>query len=133
MVDPTRPNKERYRRYLKAIVGPYAPHAAIGQTLEIVPISPLGIGAARIDVKLLFEGQPLPGAVMFAEHRDGARLDREGLTTAEDGTTTFSLAQPGRWLIRTVHMRKCATDCGPAEWESHWAALTFDVPGPEKR
>lgn len=123
-VDFGKPARERYRRYLKAIIDAPLVHAPLGQRLEIVPLSePDG----ELELRVLFDGAPLSGAVVFAETHTSEPQRR---TTNTDGTARFTVARAGFWLVRLVHMKRCTKDCGPAEWESHWAALTFRTKEP---
>jgi hypothetical protein len=45
--------------------------------------------------------------------------------TGVNGVATFKIDKPGLWIVRLVTMRRCAKDCGEADWESLWGALTF--------
>ena len=134
-----RPAGKVIRGYLKTLVQAGIPTAAsantlykrrIGQRLEILlendpgRIEPNG----KLAVKVLFEGNPLAGAKVFACRRAGE--DRPSYVvsavTSAKGLAEFKLDQPGLWLVRTVHMR--AANGGPraeAQWESFWAAYTF--------
>lgn len=46
--------------------------------------------------------------------------------TDDDGHIVLPLLSAGKWSIRKVHMEECA-DKDVADWESHWASLTFDL------
>jgi hypothetical protein len=38
-----------------------------------------------------------------------------------------TLDHSGEWLIRLVHMRRCAADCAEIDWESFWGAYSFGM------
>ncbi len=133
--------RESYSRYLKALVQPGNPTAAtpntlykrrIGQRLEVLLENDPGRidPADKLTVKVLFEGNPLAGAKVFACHRMGEDQPPTVVSavTSAKGLAEFKLDQPGLWLVRTVYMR--ATNSGPrteAQWESFWAAYTFSA------
>jgi uncharacterized GH25 family protein len=127
--------RERYSRCLKCLLQCGDANddtfgQRLGQQLEIVPSSnPSRLKAGdSLTVQVLFEGKPLPGTRLFAYHRVEGKGQGQALTTAKDGRATFQLERAGPWLVRLVHMRRCA-DAGEADWESYWAALTFGIPG----
>ncbi len=129
-VDFTRPGRERYARYLKAIVdGRDAAmvRAVRGQRLEITPLGAIPAAGASLSFRVVLDGKPLAGAVVFAEHRDAGGLTRQRMETGADGVVTAKLSKAGRWLVRLVHMQRCARACGEIEWESAWGAVTFEV------
>ena len=80
------PGRERYRRYVKTLLAvqgaqaeenPDAVHAqTLGQRLELVPVkNPLAMmpGEALV-VQVLFEGQPLQGALLKAWHKSSGQV-----------------------------------------------------------
>ncbi len=122
--------RERYTRYLKSLIGDGAGlHGReTGQTLEIVllddPIAaPLG---SAIRVRIRFEGQALGNAPLQAYRRDaGGGITAVTVRTDADGQATLKLDGSGLWLVRMMHLRPCAQECGEVQWESFWAAYTF--------
>ena len=131
------PGRERYTRYAKALLvcagakGKGKRNASlastpIGHRLEIIPdTDPLALeaGATEIDVHVLFEGQPLAGAVVCATpaaHRDTPVRK----ITHPDGRVRFTLDCTGPWMVSLVHMVECK-DCSDADWDSSWATLVF--------
>jgi hypothetical protein len=127
------PVRERVSRYAKAVLGVAAGHAIgllarpLGHRLEIVPETDVGADPhddGDLVVRVLFEGVPLEGAVIFAAPFAGPedRLQR-GLTDAE-GRCRFALDVPGPWMISLVHMVECH-DCADADWDSSWATFVF--------
>jgi len=125
------PGRERYSRCLKSVLargragGPVATRV-IGQALEIVPEQdPLTLAeGATLPVRVLFQGEPLPGAVVLAARRDddGEVSTLTGSTDAQ-GRVAFDLRGRGLWMVRLVHMT--GSDEVAADWRSWWASLTF--------
>ena len=129
-----RPGREKYSRCLKAIlqVGDApddTPTKPVGQVLEIVPeVNPYRLKAGdELPVRVLLDGKPLAGAAVTAHHRAGDALTTVSAVTSAEGKASFKLTKAGPWLVRLVHMRRCAADPA-ADWESYWAAVTFAVP-----
>ena len=138
---------EVYTRYLKALVPGADPLSTLpntlykrrmGQRLEILlQNNPGRLPANRkLTVKVLFDGEPLVGAKVFAYRHPatgtgattppvaGATLTA---VTSGQGLADFKLDQPGVWLVRLSHMR-----AGPdrktnpnGAWESFWGAYSF--------
>ncbi len=131
-----RPGRERYQRHNKSAlhaggVADATFTARTGQRLELVPLEDAAAFApgrtARI--ALLLDGRPLPGAKVRAWHRAGAKLTTLDARTAADGMAEFVLPHAGEWMISAVHMARRDGDAD-ADWESHWANLTFAVAAP---
>jgi uncharacterized GH25 family protein len=127
------PGREKYSRYLKCLLQAGATADDTWKKtgnlrLEIIPLSnpPLLKPGDRLKVRILFEGKALPAARVFADHRSGAKVQTQALTTAKDGTAEIVIAESGPWLVRLVHMQRCGND-PKADWESFWGALTFGV------
>lgn len=161
--------REVYTRYLKALVPGQDSSSSlpntfykrrVGQRLEILlQNNPGRLQANRkLTVKVLFEGEPLPGAKVFAYRREasgavvpgaagaagaaganggqGASAAGTMLTavTSADGLADFKLEQNGEWLVRLVHItsgneRKVGAN---GAWESFWGSYSFvvkDAPG----
>jgi uncharacterized GH25 family protein len=118
-------SKEIFSRCAKALLvtagaQPRGFDRPIGLRLEIVPESD-PINASTLRARLLYEGQPLEGALVIALHppaRFSARTDRQG-------RVTLPIDARGVWLIKAVHMIPAATESG-AQWESLWASFTFE-------
>ena len=49
--------------------------------------------------------------------------------TDAQGRARLRLDRPGVWLVKAVHMIPAPAGAG-ADWESFWASLTFERPGP---
>lgn len=84
----------------------------------------------RLPLRVLFRGKPLSGALVSGVYASSVgRPDEFPVSARTDaqGRVTISLAFPGPWLIRMVHMVRL--DGAPdADWESFWGSLTFDLP-----
>ncbi len=85
----------------------------------------MGPGGA-LKVRLLFEGKPLPNTALFALRKIGDKVTEQRLMTAADGTAEVRLTDKGTWMLRLVHMRRCAGRAD-ADWESFWTSLTFEL------
>jgi uncharacterized GH25 family protein len=119
------PSKEIFSRCAKALLvtagaQPRGFDRPIGLRLEIVTESD-PINASTLRARLLYEGQPLEGALVIALHppeRFSARTDGQG-------RVTLPIDVPGVWLIKAVHMIPAPPESG-AQWESLWASFTFE-------
>ena len=75
--------------------------------------------------RLLHGGEPLAGARVAAV--SGRRpAERVAARTDAAGRVRLPIAEPGPWLVTSVHMVPAAAGSG-ADWESLWASLTFEV------
>ena len=132
--DSQKASKEIYSRCAKAVLdagggGTTGFGTVLGFRLELIPdtgpkkLTPAG-GALK--VRLLYEGKPLAGALVFALNRDEPEK-RLSARTDGAGRVRFDLPRAGVWLVKAVHMVPAPAESG-AEWESLWASLTFEVP-----
>jgi uncharacterized GH25 family protein len=124
--------RDAYSRHAKALirVGESQERLvdrAIGLKLELIA-EPERAGDER-SFRLLHEGKPLANALVTATLLGAAAGDLN-TRTDKHGRATFSLRTAGAWRIATVHMIK-ARDAVPADWESLWASLTFELSAPE--
>jgi hypothetical protein len=132
------PGRERYARSAKALLAvrpaggaapaPAAADRPLGLPLELVAQGdPTRLApGAELAVRLRFRGEPLAGALVVAlspppRVRQAARSDAAG-------RVRFRLDRAGPWLVKAVHMVPAAGGEPAADWESHWASLTFAVP-----
>jgi uncharacterized GH25 family protein len=127
------PGRERYQRCNKTLVlvggrSDTTWKIRTGQRLELVPLdNPASLAPGEsLRCLLLFNGTPLPGALLRAWHRAGEQLTVIDARTAADGTATFTLPLAGRWMLSTVHMIRTTAD-KDADWESFWGNLTFSL------
>ena len=93
---------------------------------------PHGSRARPLVVKVIFEGEPLPGARVFAYHRAASEPPSDALTatTSARGLAEFKVDRPGLWLVRLVHVQPAAArsqSAQPPAWESFWATYVFAV------
>ena len=80
----------------------------------------------ELEVKILFDGEPLQGKVVWALCGDGRRLVSESKAyTNQLGIARFKLEREGFWLIRLVHMLPCPEP--DVDWESYWGSYSFNL------
>jgi hypothetical protein len=127
------PVRERFYRCAKALVlaGPAAGSAgdrAVGLPLELVAEqSPYALRpGAVLGVRLLYEGRPLEGALVVAMSRAAPSEAVRARSDAE-GRVRLTLGRPGAWLVKAVHAVP-AREGQPADYESFWASLVFELP-----
>jgi hypothetical protein len=75
--------------------------------------------------RLVYQGQPLKGALVTAIHRRTG--ERQSQRSDADGRVRLVLPRNGEWLIKSVHMIKAPASTN-ADWVSYWASLTFERP-----
>lgn len=129
--EQNREGRERYSRYLKSLLQVGERRDAIyqktlGQKLEIVPLeNPYSkkIGD-NLKFQIFFDGKPLADRSVYADNRGSAT---QKMTTDKNGKITVKIDKNGLWLVRLVNMQRCRQDCGEADWESFWGAITFGV------
>ena len=127
------PGREVFSRAAKALVAvgggrPATGHDhALGFTLELIPErSPYALRAGdELPVVLRYQGKPLAGALVMALHASGEKLAAIRSDTA--GRVRVPLPRTGVWLVKAVHMVPAPAGVD-ADWESIWAALTFELP-----
>ena len=101
--------------------------ARLGYILELMPeANPYGLDAgAELPLQLLHNGEPVADILVIAiPEQDPA--DQVSARTDADGRVTLTLARPGPWLIKAVHLIPLYDD-PDARWESYWASLTFEL------
>lgn len=128
-----RPGREVYSRGAKTLIavgdgGPNGPghDRVLGFPLEIVlETSPAALrGGEDLVVRVLFAGKPLADVeVVAVSAADPEHLRRR--RTDEEGRVRFPPAEPGAWLLTTIHMVPAPPDVD-ADWESFWASFTFE-------
>ncbi|MFN0135956.1 MAG: DUF4198 domain-containing protein [Phycisphaerae bacterium] len=125
--------REAYARSCKSLLlvggeGRDAKDRAHGLPLELVAEqNPYAMKPGdKLTVTLLLDGKPPEGALVVGMHRDA--LDKQpSARTDSAGKATLQLDHAGEWLVKAVYMKR-AKDGGNVEWESTWAALTFELP-----
>jgi uncharacterized GH25 family protein len=101
----------------------------LGFTLELVAErNPYMMAAGQeLPIRLTYEGRPLPGALVVAMNRDAS--SKVSTRSDKDGRVRLRLPRAGMWMIKAVHMIPAQPDA-QADWQSFWASLTFELPGP---
>ena len=120
---------DAFSRCAKSLVlaGPATPaqsDRALGFTLELVA-EKNPYASEDLPVRLLYQGRPMPGALVVAFNRRNP-AEKQSVRTDQQGRATFRIAQPGLWLVKAVHMIPAPKGAG-AEWASYWASLTFET------
>jgi uncharacterized GH25 family protein len=99
----------------------------VGLPLELIPeADPTALTTGGdLPLRLLYGGKPLAGArvaALHSRHREGTIAGR----TDASGRVRLRLPEGGFWLVKAVHMVPASPET-KAEWESFWAALTFEA------
>ena len=127
------PAREVYTRYIKALfhVGSGEDDMGYAQPLglraEIVPLDHPCAGG-KVRVRVLFAGRPaVDQTVLYGT--DGRHMRR--VRTNDRGVATLKIDRAGIWFVKTIDMRHHDPPISfgdrTAEWESHWAVITFEV------
>ncbi|MES2948114.1 MAG: DUF4198 domain-containing protein [Pseudomonadota bacterium] len=140
------PGRERYRRHVKALVAvdpepstnqtPDPTYATqTGQRLEILPLQdPLTQAPGDVlPLKIVFDKQPLAGALVKAWHKHKGQLLMIRATTSAQGLVAFDLPYAGDWMLSVVHMIPAVASGDEeegADWDSFWGNLSFHVAQP---
>jgi hypothetical protein len=129
------PGRERFSRHAKALLtGRHASEDVtrpFGLTYEIVPDADPTLRLRPLRGRVLYEGEPLSGALVVAMlQRDPSMR----LTARTDESGAFSLPLPcgGVWLVKSVHMVETpwlSSWLSGADSDSFWASLIFEAPG----
>ena len=135
------PVRERYARCSKIWLAGAKPDArrvfgSLGLTYELVPLSDPS-RSGPLQLRLVYKNSPLTGALVRAWRRPLAKgttpanpVERDSVAVAVEarsgpgGIVVLNLEGEGEWLVSSVHMVRCAQPRA-ADWESHWASLTF--------
>jgi uncharacterized GH25 family protein len=150
----TKPGREAYRRYAKALVlatrGTTAQtlesaadtvfRRVLGLPLELVPEqNPFRLRAgAALTVRVLRQGQPVPGALVQIWDASPVATAKNALApppahfttrTNAQGRVLLRLPGAGPYLLATVRIEPApAALASRADWFSSWATLTFGGP-----
>ncbi len=127
-----RPAKENYIRHAKLLVqsgqGFEVDNSLreIGYILEITPLqNPYKLRKGdKLDLKVLYRGQPAPDLLLIAFSKNQPKR-LQNIRTDSNGLATISLDEEGPWLAKAVKILRL--DNQKAEWQSHWASLTFSI------
>ncbi|HEY3057166.1 MAG TPA: DUF4198 domain-containing protein, partial [Thermoanaerobaculia bacterium] len=91
-----------------------------GTRLEIVPLVLPRIGEP-FRIKVIYDGKPLANARVTLFEKGSEKMVR----TASNGEASLILPAPGFVMVRTTRIERC--DRCAVDYQSDWAALTFDV------
>lgn len=124
--------KENYIRHAKALVQSGDQFdidqsaRVFGYTLEIVPQSNpyRKKPGASLAVQVLFRGVPAADILLHAIAKNDP-ADLQQIRTDRQGRATIKLDRAGPWLLKAVKIVRIKE--GKADWQSHWASLTFAV------
>lgn len=105
----------------------------LGFTLELVPHkNPYALASGgELPLSVLFRGKPMPGILVVAFNKSEPEKKVSARTDAR-GAVKLKFARPGFWLVKAVQMEAAPPGAG-VDWESWWASITFDLPGPAAR
>lgn len=133
-----KPGRELYSRRAKLLlqVGPVgaAPQpqvtAPVGLGLEIVPLrNPYAPGAARdLPVRVLYQGQPLAGALVKLNNLSADATPVEMRRTDRSGRAVFRLPRRGEWQFNVVWSVRLA-NVPAADYLTTFSSLTFGFSG----
>jgi uncharacterized GH25 family protein len=128
---------ERYSRVAKSIVlvgtrNGHVPDRVLqpfGLRLEIVPaVNPYATPRpARFPVRVLYDGRPLPGALIKLMSLDRQLAIEDQQRTSASGVATFAMPAGGNWLV-SVLWTKPLSNAEDADYETTFSSLTFGVP-----
>lgn len=126
--------RELYSRRAKTLVqvGPVAAGddgratAPLGLTLEIVPErNPYALRPGEpVPVRVLYEGRPLPGALVKLTDLNSDAKPLQTLRTDAKGRAVFTPGRAGAWLLNVVWTKPLSGD-PRADWETVFSSLTF--------
>ncbi|GIV37250.1 MAG: hypothetical protein KatS3mg032_1629 [Cyclobacteriaceae bacterium] len=126
------PAREYYQRNAKLLVQAGGKTADVyrkitGLPLEIIALqNPYTVKlTGEIKFRVLFEGKPLPYAMVKVWNRKDGRTFMQNLYTEKDGTVTTRLSNTGLWMVSCVKMVP-AREAG-ADWQSYWGSLVFGL------
>ncbi len=103
----------------------------VGQTLEVVPlVNPAGLKVGQdLPVLVLFEGKPLPKALVlatFAGFSGRKNTFAFAAKTDKQGKALVRLWHPGQWLVTAKHKTPFA-DKAKCDHHLYAASLTFEL------
>ncbi len=132
-----RDGSENYSRCAKAILqaGPVGAGSQaqvtrpIGLPLEIVPeISPYAEPRSpRLPVRVLYQGQPLAGALVKLTRLEDDAMPLETHLTDHTGRAIFSMPSSGSWLLNVIWTR-VQPSTAETDFETTFSSLSFGFP-----
>lgn len=131
---------ENYSRQAKSIVQVGRPDAVsqaqvttpVGMPLEIVPEqSPYAQSApSMLPVRVIYEGQPLAGALVKLTHLEDDAAPLEMHLTDRTGRASFSMPKGGTWLLNVIWTRPLPSS-RETDFETIFSSLSFGFPAPD--
>lgn len=128
--------REFYSRRAKALIQVGRPLPSdnalatrpVGMTLEIVPLrNPYALGGDhRLPVQILFEGRPLPGALVKLTLLESDAQPIKTVRSDARGRATFIIPQSGSWLVNVIWTK--AITNRDADFQTTFSSLTFGYP-----
>jgi len=126
----TKPGKERFYRYAKALLAGRTTAADVrkplGLAYEIVPDDDPTTQLMPFHGHILYDGKPLARALVEALLHGEPSIRLKAYSDAQ-GAFSFELPRTGVWLIKSVHMVR-ASYFSNEDWDSRWASLVFETP-----
>ena len=132
--------REVYSRRAKALVQvgpvsgaqPQVTHA-VGLTLEIVPLrNPYALALGELlPVEILYQGKPLPGALVKLNNLDFDARPIEVHLTDASGRTAFDPPRRGKWQLNVIWTKPLIGN-PKADFETVFSSLTFGFPTPPR-
>ncbi len=124
--------KENYIRHAKVLVqsgkGFEVDNSLreIGYILEITPLkNPYKLRKGdKLTLQVKYRGLPAPDLLLIA-FSEGKPDNLQNIRTDAQGLATITLDNDGPWLTKAVKMLRL--DHQKADWQSHWASLTFSI------
>lgn len=123
---------EGYSRNSKALVqiGPVKEgqnDEFTGMPYELIAMANPYAGQDTLQVKLLWQGDPVPDAQVAIFYRSADGVVSRSLTRTEDtGVATIPTANAGFYMLSSVWLDEREAESGEV-WHSTWAALSFGV------
>jgi uncharacterized GH25 family protein len=127
-----RPSKENYTRFTKLLLqtgektdDTYKKN--VGFRVEIIPQSnPYTLKTGDyLQCLVLFQGKPLPHALVKVWSRLKNTTFLQNIYTANDGTIKFPISTKGAWMVSTVKM--ISNDLPTSQYHSLWGSLVFGI------
>jgi uncharacterized GH25 family protein len=131
---------EIYSRHAKALLRVSASDSDVGSSewvtrpvglpLEIVPeVNPYAVpGPAALPVRVLYQGRPLPGALVKLTELEHDAEPFETHRTDVGGRATFSLPNQGTWLLNVIWTRPLPKT-EETDFETVFSSLSFGFSG----
>lgn len=123
--------RQMFVRFAKSLVSVGVTKApardrAFGFRLELIAErDPYGLlPGTELPLRLLYEGRGLAGSLVTAISKDVPEEKVKARTDAS-GRVRLLLPRSGPWLVRAARVLPAARP--PAEWETLWASLTFEL------